>query len=80
MELKETKSMHATSEEIAKLNSSRKNNSDGLGIYNILYRAEDTMADHHSDNKDADKEEEKPKFGSVSTLDWLKTWRSIKIG
>ena len=78
MELKETKHL-STSAEINAVTSSERNNSQGKGIYNLLLLPEDKEQDTTVDDKYSDNNHKKPKFGNVSTLDWLKTWRSTQI-
>ena len=78
MELKETKHL-STSAELNVVTPSEKNNSQGKGIYNILFLPEDGEPDRTFDDKYFDNNHKKPEFGSVSTLDWLKTWRSTQI-
>ena len=58
---------------------SERNNSGNHDAYKILFSPKEDSADRNIDNNFPDKDFEKPIFGSVSTLDWLKTWRSIEI-
>ena len=78
MELKETNSL-PTSVGINVAMLSEKNNSGNHGAYEILFPPKEDRADQNIENHYPDKDSEKPIFGSVSTLDWLKTWRSIEI-
>ena len=78
MELKETKHL-STSAELNIVTSSEKNNSQGQGIYNVLFRPEEGEQDMTVDDKYSDNNHKKPEFSNVSTLDWLKTWRSTQI-
>ena len=78
MELKETKHL-STSAELNVVTPSEKNNSQGHGIYNILFLPEEGEPDTTVDDKYSDNNHKKPKFSDVSTLDWLKTWRSTQI-
>ena len=78
MEVKETKQL-STSAELNIVTSSEKNNSQGQGIYNVLFRPEEGEQDTTVDDKYSDNNDKKPEFGNVSTLDWLKTWRSTQI-
>ena len=78
MELKETNNL-STAAELNAVTPSEKNNSQGQGIYNVLFLPEEEEIDTTVDNKYFDKNHKKPEFGNVSTLDWLKTWRSTQI-
>ena len=78
MEVKETKQL-STSAELNIVTSSEKNNSQGQGIYNVLFLPEEGEQDTTVDDKYSDNNHKKPEFGNVSTLDWLKTWRSTQI-
>ena len=78
MEVKETKQL-STSAELNIVTSSEKNNSQGQGIYNVLFRPEEGEQDTTVDDKYSDNNHKKPEFGNVSTLDWLNTWRSTQI-
>jgi len=78
MELKETKHL-STSAKLNVVNPSEKNNSQGQGIYNVLFLQEEAEPDKTVDDKYSDNNHKKPEFGNVSTLDWLNTWRSTQI-
>ena len=78
MELKETKHL-STSAEKTVVTPSERNNSQGQGIYNVLFPSEEEEPNTAADDKYSDNNHKKPKFGNVSTLDWLKTWRSTQI-
>ena len=78
MELKETNSL-PTSVGINVAMLSEKNNSGNHGASEILFPPREDSADQSIENHYPDKDSEKPIFRSVSTLDWLKTWRSIEI-
>ena len=78
MELKETKHL-STSAEKTLVTPSERNNSQGQGIYNVLFLPEEGEPDKTVDDQYSDKNHTKTKFGNVSTLDWLKTWRSTQI-
>ena len=77
MELKETKRLPAAVE-INKLSSSGGNNSDKREVYNILFPQKESVTDQKSDSKYSDEAWEKSEFESITTLDWLKTWRPIE--
>ena len=55
------------------------NTSGNHRAYEILFPPKEDSADQKIENNYPDKDFEKPIFGSVSTLDWLKTWRSLEI-
>ena len=78
MELKETKHL-STSAELSVVTPSEKNNSQGQGVYNVLFHSEEVEPDAIVEDKYSDNKHKKPEFGNVSTLDWLKTWRSTQI-
>ena len=78
MELKETKHL-STSAEMDAVTPLEKNNSQSQGIYNLLFSPEKGESDTTVDEKNYDNNQQKPKFGNVSTLDWLNTWRSTQI-
>ena len=78
MELKETKHL-STSAEMDVVTPLEKNNSQSQGIYNLLFSQEEGEPDTIFDDKNDDNKHQKPKFGNVSTLDWLMTWRSTQI-
>ena len=79
MELKETKHL-STSAELNVVTPSEKNNSEGQGIYNILFLLKKRGGTRYDCRyKYSDNNHKKPEFGNVSTLDWLKTWRSTQI-
>ena len=78
MELKETKHL-STSAEMDAVTPLEKNNSQSQGIYNLLFSPEEGEPDTTVGDKNDDNNRQKPKFGNVSTLDWLKTWRSTQI-
>ena len=78
MELKEANNL-PTSIEINVATLSQRNNSGNHGAYEILFPPKEDSADQKIENNYPDKDFEKPIFGSVSTLDWLKTWRSLEI-
>ena len=78
MELKETKHL-STSAEMDAVTPLEKNNSQSQGIYNLLFSPEEGEPDATVEDKYSDNKHKKPEFGNVSTLDWLKTWRSTEI-
>ena len=77
MELKETSHI-SKSKEMNVVTKSERNNSENRGIYNILFHPEERIDDPYIDSKDSNKNHEAAIFGNVSTLDWLKTWRSLE--
>ena len=78
MELKETNHLRS-SVDINVVKPSERNNSDRQSISNMLFSAEEDEADNSINNKHSDNNDEERKFGNVSTLDWLQTWRSTEI-
>ena len=78
MELKETKHL-STSAAKNVVTPSERNNSQGQGIYNVLFLPEEGDSNTTVDDKYSDNNDKKPEFGNVSTLDWLNTWRSTQI-
>ena len=78
MELKEAKQL-PNSVERNLVTQPDRNNSKKRGIYNILFPPSEEIADTSIDSKYSNNNHEKPKFGNVATLDWLKTWRSTEI-
>ena len=78
MELKETKRL-PTSVEINKTSPSERNDPDRKAIYNILYPLEENLDEKHSDSNSPEKKRGKPALETVSTLEWLNTWRPLEI-
>ena len=78
MESKETKHL-PTPVEINVPPLSERNSSKNHGVYDLLYRPKEDAADLNIENKYSLKDQRNPVFGNVSTLDWLKTWRSLEI-
>ena len=78
MELKETNHLRS-SVDINVVKPSERNNSDRQSISNMFFSAEEDEADNSINNKRSDNNDEERKFGNVSTLDWLQTWRSTEI-
>ena len=78
MELKETNHL-LSSVEINVVKPSEKHNSDKPRIYDMFLSADEPEADSSVDNKYSDINNKERKFGNVSTLDWLQTWRSTEI-
>ena len=77
MELKKPNHL-PTSAEINVVNSSERKNSQDQGMYNILFPPEEEEPDTSIEDKYANNVSQKVLFGNVSTLDWLKTWRSTQ--
>ena len=77
MELKKPNHL-PTSAEINVVNSSERKSSQDQGIYNILFPPVEEEPDASIEDKYANKVSQKMLFGNVSTLDWLKTWRSTE--
>ena len=78
MELKKTNHL-LSSVDINVVKPSERNNSDRQSISNMFFSAEEDEADNSINNKHSDNNDEERKFGNVSTLDWLQTWRSTEI-
>ena len=78
MELKETNHL-LSSVDINVVKPSERNNSDRESIYDMFFSAKEDEADNSLNSKHADNNDEERKFGNVSTLDWLQTWRSTEI-
>ena len=78
MELKETNHL-LSSVDINVVKPSERNNSDRQSISKLFFSAEEDEADNSINNKHSDNNDEERKFGNVSTLDWLQTWRSTEI-
>jgi len=78
MELKETNHLlSSVDKNIVK--PSERNNSDRQSIYDMFFSAEEDEADNSINSNHSDHNDEERKFGNVSTLDWLQTWRSTEI-
>ena len=78
MELKETNHL-LNSVDINVVKPSERDNSDRQSIYDMLFTAEKDKTDTSINSKTSDVDNQERKFGNVSTLDWLQTWRSTKI-
>ena len=78
MELKETNHLLG-SVDINVVKRSERNNSDRQSIYEMFSSAEEDEADNSINSKHSHNNDENRKFGNVSTLDWLQTWRSTEI-
>ena len=78
MELKKTNHL-LSSVDINVVNPSERNNSDRGSIYDMFFSAEKDETDNSINSNHSDVVNEERKFGNVSTLDWLQTWRSTEI-
>ena len=78
MELKETTHL-LNSVDMNVVTPSERNNSDRETIYDMFFSAKEDEADNSINSKHSDNNDEEQKFGNVSTLDWLQTWRSTEI-
>ena len=78
MELKETNHL-LSSVDINVVKPSERNNSDKRSIYDMFFSPEEDEADNSINSKHSNNNDEGRKFGNVSTLDWLQTWRSTEI-
>ena len=77
MELKDTKNLSTTVEK-GVTPVIEGNNSNNRKVYEILFPYKEDEANPNISNKNAHQSKETIIFGSVSTLDWLKTWRSLE--
>ena len=77
MELKDTRNLDASIEmgvtPVSESNDPKKNHK----VYDILFPPKEDEANPNIESKHANKSHNKIIFGSVSTLDWLNTWRSL---
>ena len=78
MELKET-NHSLSSVDINVVKPSEKNNSDRQSIYDMFFSEKEDEANNSINSKRSNNNDEERKFGNVSTLDWLQTWRSTEI-
>ena len=78
MDLKETTHL-LNSVDMNVVTPLERNNSDRRSIYDTLFSAEKDDAHNSNESTQTDVDNEERKFGNVSTLDWLQTWRSTKI-
>ena len=78
MELKETTNS-PTSVEINVHSRSKRNDPNDHRVYDILFPGIEDDGEPIVDKNGSQKNHEKPLFGSVSTLDWLTTWRPLEI-
>ncbi len=79
MDLKETAHL-LSSVNINVVKPSERDNSDRQSIYEMFFTAEKDEAENSINSKTSDVDNEEQKFGNVTTLDWLQTWRSTKMG
>ena len=77
MELKDTRNLH-TSVDMGAPPVSKRNDSKNHKAYDILFPSEESEVNPNIESKNAYKSHNKSIFGSVSTLDWLNTWRSLE--
>ena len=78
MELKETTSLPA-SVEINVQPPSERSESNNQRVYDILFPGIEDLPDPIIDEDISQQYNEKLLFRSVSTLEWLNTWRPIEI-
>tara|TARA_B100000902_G_scaffold329485_1_gene326003 strand:- start:42 stop:281 length:240 start_codon:yes stop_codon:yes gene_type:complete len=78
MELKETTNLPA-SVEINLQPPSERNESNNQRLYNLLFPGIEDPPDPIIDKDISQQYDEKLLFRSVSTLEWLNTWRPIEI-
>ena len=77
MELKDTKNL-PTSVETGARPVSRRKDTNNQSIYDIIFPSKEDKANPNAESISTHKGYEKLTFGDVSTLDWLKTWRSLE--
>ena len=77
MELKKTTKL-PISAEINLQPRSERNGSNDHGIYNVLFPGIEDATDPIIDKDGSQKYHEKHLYVSVSTLDWLTTWRPLE--
>ena len=77
MELKDTKNL-STSVKIGATPVAGQNDTTDQRIYDIIFPPKEDEADQNIQSINTHKGYEKVTFGAVSTLDWLKTWRSLE--
>ena len=78
MDLKETKQLIVPAE-IKLHTKSEKNKSNTQAIYDTLFPEEEQVGETYADSNHTIKDIGKHKFGNVSTLDWIQTWRAFEI-
>ena len=77
MELKD-KSNLKTPVEMGVTPVSERNDPKNHKVYDILFSPKENETNSNIGSKNAYKDHNKITFGSVSTLDWLNTWRSLE--
>ena len=77
MELKDTRNISAPVE-IGVEPVSERNDTNNRRVYDIIFPSKEYEANPIIDSKDTFKDHEKLIYSGVSTLDWLKTWRSLE--
>ena len=78
MELKEIPKL-PTSVEINVQPSSERNDPNNHRVFDLLFPEIEDSTDATVEGDGPQKYHEKPLFGSVTTLDWLTTWRPLEI-
>ena len=77
MELKDTRNLDS-SLEMGVSPVSESNDPKNHKVYDILFQPKEDEANSNIGSKNAYESNNKIIFGSVSTLDWLNTWRSLE--
>ena len=77
MELKDIRDLGA-SVEMGVTPVSERNDPKNQKVYDILFPPKEDEANPNIGSKNVYKNHNKIIFGSVSTLDWLNTWRSLE--
>ena len=78
MELKEPLKLPA-SVEINMQPSSERNDSNNHRVFDLLFPEIEDSTDPNIEGEGSQKYHERPLLGSVTTLDWLTTWRPLEI-
>ena len=78
MELKKTSNLPSSVEINLHPSSERNDSNDNRG-YNIIFPEIEDATDPIIDKEVSQQYHEKHRFVSVSTLDWLTTWRPLEI-
>ena len=79
MELKEANNFKMKAKiNVPPLSERHSSNNNNNRIYDVLFPLQDDSSDKNVEDISSNKDYEKATFGSVSTLDWLNTWRSLE--
>tara|TARA_B100000963_G_scaffold334072_1_gene326965 strand:+ start:1464 stop:1706 length:243 start_codon:yes stop_codon:yes gene_type:complete len=78
MELKNTKKLPTSVDVGVTPASGRNDPNNKQRVYDIIFPTKEDEGNPNTEIKDTHKGYDKLTFGGVSTLDWLKTWRSLE--